>query len=253
VVLRFRAAHGVERQQLRWVAAGATATVAAICVMVPVALSGVASAVPAVLFPLASLCVPVAVAVAMLRHRLWDLDRLVSRTVRHLRGCHRLARCSYLRILPAVTRLAGDAGSLAVAGATLAAAAALPRCAAGSRTWSTAASTGAASAPPAPWPASPPTCASRSTWTLSRASCWPWSTRPSSRPGCGCGCTHRRPRSYRPGQAMLGLQPDTLSGPEAKPGHRPPPIASYWRDQRCSGCRRQRCCAASDRLPCGSR
>jgi hypothetical protein len=81
LVLRFRAARGVQRQQLRWVAAGATTMVVTIWVLVPVALSGVAPAVPVVLFPLASLCVPVAVAVAMLRYRLWDLDRLISRTV----------------------------------------------------------------------------------------------------------------------------------------------------------------------------
>jgi hypothetical protein len=123
VVLRFRAAHGVQRQQLRWVAAGATATVAAICGMVPVALSGVAPAIPVLLFPLASLCVPVAVAVAMLRYHLWDLDRLVSRTVTYAVVTTLLA-VPYLLILPAVTRLAGDAGNLAVAGATLAAVAA---------------------------------------------------------------------------------------------------------------------------------
>jgi hypothetical protein len=87
-----------------------------------VALSGVAPAVPVVLFPLASLCVPVAVAVAMLRYRLWDLDRLVSRTVTYAVVTALLA-LPYLLILPAVTRLAGDAGSLAVAAATLAAAA----------------------------------------------------------------------------------------------------------------------------------
>jgi hypothetical protein len=87
----------------------------------PGGLSGVASAVPVVLFPLASLCVPVAVAVAMLRYRLWDLDRLVSRTVTYAVVTALLA-LPYLLILPAVTRLAGDAGSLAVAGVTLAAA-----------------------------------------------------------------------------------------------------------------------------------
>jgi hypothetical protein len=93
--------------------------------MVPVALSGVAPAVPVVLFPLASLCVPVAVAVAMLRYRLWDLDRLVSRTVTYAVVTALLA-LPYQLILPAGTRLAGDAGSLAVAGATLAAAAFAP-------------------------------------------------------------------------------------------------------------------------------
>ena len=68
------------------------------------------------------------------------------------------------------------------------------RCAAGSRTWSTGASTAAAMTPPAPWTPSRPGSATRSTWTPCRASCWRWSTRPCSRPGRRCGSAPRRPR-----------------------------------------------------------
>jgi hypothetical protein len=116
VVLRFRSSRGVERQQLRWVAAGATV---AVIVLLP--LPG-GEWLPAFLFAVGLLAMPVSVAVAVLRYRLWDLDRLVSRTVTYalLTG---LLILPYLLILPVVTRLAGDAGSLAVAAATLAAAA----------------------------------------------------------------------------------------------------------------------------------
>jgi hypothetical protein len=71
---------------------------------------------------LAMLCPPLAIAVAVLRYRLWDLDRLVSRTVTYALVTGLLV-LPYLLILPAVTGLAGEAGSLAVAAATLAAAA----------------------------------------------------------------------------------------------------------------------------------
>jgi hypothetical protein len=54
------------------------------------------------------------VAVAVLRYRLWDLDRLISRTLAWVLVTSLLI-LPYLLILPAVTRLAGDAGSLAVA------------------------------------------------------------------------------------------------------------------------------------------
>jgi hypothetical protein len=75
-----------------------------------------------VIYP-AMLCPPVAIAVAVLRYRLWDLDRLVSRTVTYALLTALLV-LPYLLVLPAVTRLAGGAGNLAVAAATLAAVAA---------------------------------------------------------------------------------------------------------------------------------
>jgi hypothetical protein len=116
VVLRFRSSRGVERQQLRWVAAGAVVAVVGPLLLVPLEAVGLLPTVDSFSWPLL-LSVPVAIAVAVLRYRLWDLDRLVSRTVTY-------ALLTALLVLPAVTRLAGDAGNLAVAAATLAAVAA---------------------------------------------------------------------------------------------------------------------------------
>jgi len=118
VVLRFRASRGVERQQLRWVAAGAAGAVAGL-------LAGTVlpqqTLISGVLYAMV-LCVPVAVAVAVLRYRLWDLDRLVSRTVTYALVTALLVM-PYLLIVPAAGRLVQGAGSLAVAAATLATAA----------------------------------------------------------------------------------------------------------------------------------
>jgi hypothetical protein len=118
VVLRFRSSRGVERQQLRWVAAGAAAAVAGL-------LAGAAAPqgtlVASVLYA-SVLCIPLAVAVAVLRYRLWDLDHLVSRTVTYA-VVTALLVVPYLLIVPAAGRLVAGSGSLAVAAATLAAAA----------------------------------------------------------------------------------------------------------------------------------
>jgi hypothetical protein len=62
------------------------------------------------------------VAVAVLRYRLWDLDRLVSRTVTYALVTALLI-VPYLLVVPAASRLAAGSGSLAVAAATLAVAA----------------------------------------------------------------------------------------------------------------------------------
>ena len=121
VVLRFRSSRGVERQQLRWVAAGAVGASVGPLLLVPLDLSGVLPTGDLFsVFLLLSL--PLAIAVSVLRYRLWELDRLVSRTVTYA-AVTALLVIPYLLILPAATRLAGSSGSLAVAAATLAAAA----------------------------------------------------------------------------------------------------------------------------------
>jgi hypothetical protein len=80
LVVRFGRASGVERQQLRWVAwAAALAVVGAV-----VALGGLAVGATAVVTWTISACfavLPVALGAAILRYRLYDLDRIISRTL----------------------------------------------------------------------------------------------------------------------------------------------------------------------------
>jgi len=76
VVLRFRASRGIERQQMRWVGAGAAGGVIGLLLAVPGALGWLPGPTSYILFA-GLLCPPVGVAVAVLRYRLWDLDRLV--------------------------------------------------------------------------------------------------------------------------------------------------------------------------------
>jgi hypothetical protein len=122
LVLRFRRAQGVERQQLRWVALAAAVMVLAVpIVLVPVALESPilvdwASAVWVVVLP-------VAVGAAVLRYRLYDLDRIISRTLAY--GLLTLLLAGgYGVVALGLGQLLGQDSSLAVAGATLAVAAA---------------------------------------------------------------------------------------------------------------------------------
>ena len=121
LVVRFRRARGVERQQLRWVASAAVVA----AVGIPVALVGIAvesAAVVgvAVLGSAAVLCL--AIAAAILRYRLYDLDRVVSRTIAY--GLLTLSLgLSYAGVALGLGQLLGQDSTLAVAGATLAVAA----------------------------------------------------------------------------------------------------------------------------------
>jgi hypothetical protein len=121
VVLRFRSSRGIERQQMRWVAAGVAGAVGGLLVALPGGLGIAPEWISSIVFP-ALLCPPVAIGVAVLRYRLWDLDRLVSRTVTYA-VVTALLVLPYLAIVAAIPRLAEGSGSLAVAAATLAVAA----------------------------------------------------------------------------------------------------------------------------------
>jgi hypothetical protein len=121
LVVRYRRARGVERLQLRWV------TLAA-------ALTGVAMLVYAVLLALGSrladwisaggtIFLPLATGAAILRYRLYDLDRIISRTLAYGLLTVLLAG-GYAAVALALGQLLGRDSSLAVAGATLAVAAA---------------------------------------------------------------------------------------------------------------------------------
>ena len=123
VLVRFRRAEPVERQQLKWfvlAAVLASATVVADVARLPVS-GPVWSVVDALSFAL----LPVAVAIAVLRYRLYEIDRIVSRTVSYgllsaaLIGLYLLV-VALLR--PLLEPLTGSS-ALAVAASTLAVAA----------------------------------------------------------------------------------------------------------------------------------
>jgi hypothetical protein len=120
VVLRFRSSRGVERQQLRWVAAGAAGAVAGLLLALPGGLGITSGWISNIVYP-AMLCPPVAVGVAVLRYRLYDLDRVISRTLTY--GLLTvLLGLGYTAVVLGLGRLLPEGSSLAVA--TLAAAAA---------------------------------------------------------------------------------------------------------------------------------
>jgi hypothetical protein len=108
LILRFRSSRGVERQQLRWVAAGATGAVVGLLTLEET--YGLLPDAWLVAITLALPCVPVTVAVAVLRYRLWDLDRLISRTVTYTLVTALLV-VPYLLVVPAASRLVQGAGT----------------------------------------------------------------------------------------------------------------------------------------------
>src|SRR5215207_3585503 len=121
LVVRFRRARGIERQQLRWVVLAAALTgVGMLIALVLVAagnqvLVGWVSGACMALLPLAT-------GAAILRYRLYDLDRIISRTLAY--GLLTLLLGGgYAAVVLGLGQLLGQDSSLVVAAATLAVAA----------------------------------------------------------------------------------------------------------------------------------
>jgi len=117
LVVRFRRARGVERLQLRWVAvAAALVSLAGVVVLASLGLGATT-----LLTWAASICValiPMAIGAAVLRYRLYDLDRIISRTLAY--GLLTLLLGgSYTGVVLGLGQLLGRTSGLAVAVATL--------------------------------------------------------------------------------------------------------------------------------------
>ena len=79
VVARFRASRGIERQQLKWFLF--VASIAAVSLGMSIAFVGPVSDAGWLVGLVAMGCLPLAIAVAILRYRLYEIDRIASRTV----------------------------------------------------------------------------------------------------------------------------------------------------------------------------
>ncbi|HEX8132861.1 MAG TPA: hypothetical protein VF880_05475 [Actinomycetes bacterium] len=125
LAVRFRRARGLERQQLRWLAfAAGLASVGALLVLAGTSLPTTALTLALITWGggLCLVLLPLAIGAAILRYRLYDLDRIISRTVAY--GLLTLLLGGgYVAVALVLGGLLGQDSSLVVAAATLAVAA----------------------------------------------------------------------------------------------------------------------------------
>ena len=126
-VLSWRRSSGERRQQLKWLMTGAAVLAVSQAIIQPVLnfdprLPGPAQLALNFLLGLGAAALPVSAAIAILRYRLYDIDRIISRTVSYAIVTGVLVGV-YAGLVLLATRVLPVSGSVAVAGATLAAAA----------------------------------------------------------------------------------------------------------------------------------
>ena len=124
VVARFRRSRGIEREQIKWVlyaaalvGVGLVAQLPIFIVMPPDDAANASNAVATSAFA----CVPVAIGIAVLRYRLYDIDVLIRRTLVYgaTTGAIALAFFGGIVVLQAVLRPVTSGSELAVAISTL--------------------------------------------------------------------------------------------------------------------------------------
>ena len=153
----YRRSSGVRRQQLKWLLAGSA--IAGVGIPLAVWLSAMHGILAGLAGGIAGACgqlgIPVCMGVAILRYRLFDIDRLVSRTLGYATVTGLLVGV-YAGIVLLTTQVFRIHIPVAIAGSTLAVAALFIRCGGGySGPW-TGGSTGPGMTPTRPWPRSRP-------------------------------------------------------------------------------------------------
>ncbi len=82
MILRFRRSRGQERQQLKWIASvAAFLALAWTSVTVAYDASDLALAIAGAFFAIGIIGIPIAAGIAILRYRLYDIDRIINRTL----------------------------------------------------------------------------------------------------------------------------------------------------------------------------
>ena len=125
-VLSFRRSSGERRQQLKWLASGAVVTIVSVVLAVAFGTNSTTSTLQGWVdnffwFGLAAL--PVSMGVAILRYRLYEIDRIISRTLAYTVVTGLLV-ATYAGLVLLSTHVLALSSSVAVAASTLAAAAA---------------------------------------------------------------------------------------------------------------------------------
>jgi hypothetical protein len=120
LVVRSRHASPIVRLQLRWFGFAAAVFVAVFAMQV--VLGSSVGGVSDLLFSLSVASLPIACGIAIMRYRLYDIDRAISRTASYalVTAC---VLGVYVAIVTSASALVGSQSTLVVAGATLAAAA----------------------------------------------------------------------------------------------------------------------------------
>jgi len=126
-VLSWRHSSGERRQQLKWLMSGAAALAVSqainqVSIVIDPNPSALANAMLDLITGLGLAALPVSIGVAILRYRLYEIDRIISRTLAYavLTG---LLVSVYAGLVLLATHVLGASSPVAVAGATLAAAA----------------------------------------------------------------------------------------------------------------------------------
>jgi hypothetical protein len=118
LIVRFRRAGGRERQQLMWLLYAVALSAAASILNT----LGVLGAWGGAIDNLVAFGIPIAIGIALLRYRLYDIDRLISRTLVY-GSLTAILGLGYAVVVVVLGQLLGQDTTLAVAGATLAMAA----------------------------------------------------------------------------------------------------------------------------------
>ncbi len=124
-VARYRTSNPEVRTQLRWFMAGilAVAGLVAVVALVPEALSSPYEELTTVVVVAGLWSLPASIAIAVTRYRLYEIDRLVSRTVTYALVAAVVAAVYAVPVV-LVPRLLGESNDLVIAGSTVTAAAA---------------------------------------------------------------------------------------------------------------------------------